>query len=75
MVILALVKIGKGEGTHKVKLFDATNLPNFFGVAVYAFMCQHSLPSIITPVLNKNRINLVILMDFILVSLFYLLLV
>ncbi|XP_065659923.1 transmembrane protein 104 isoform X3 [Hydra vulgaris] len=75
MIILAIVKISNGEGTHRVKLIDFTNLPNFFGVAVYAFMCQHSLPSIVTPVRNKSRINFIILMDFFLVSLFYVLLV
>ena len=75
MVVLALVQIGKGKETHRARIFDIKNLPNFFGVAVYSFMCQHSLPSIITPVTNKKRINSVIMLDFILVATFYFILV
>jgi len=76
MIVLALIRVGKGESKqHTVKLFNFSSLPNFFGVAVYSFMCQHSLPSIITPVINKKRINLVLLMDFLLVTGFYVLLV
>ena len=75
MVILALIQIGKGKGTHRAEIFDIKSLPNFFGVAVYSFMCQHSLPSIITPVNNKKKINLVIMLDFIMVATFYFLLV
>lgn len=68
-------KIGRGRGTHHANVFNFHKLPNFFGVAVYSFMCQHSLPSIITPVINKKRINFVVLLDFIAVSSFYALLV
>lgn len=75
MVTLAILRIGKGEGTHRAKIFDVKNLPNFFGVAVYSFMCQHSLPSIITPVVNKTKINTMLLVDFVMVATFYFLLV
>lgn len=75
MVALAIRRIGKGKATHRAEIFHINALPNFFGVAVYSFMCQHSLPSIITPVINKKRIYLVVLGDFIAVSAFYSLLV
>ena len=72
MIGLALKRIKNGETkSHKVEVFHFSNLPKFFGVAVYSFMCQHSLPSIITPVINKKRINLVLLVDFLLVAAFY----
>ena len=72
MIGLALKRIKNGETkSHKVEVFHFSNLPKFFGVAVYSFMCQHSLPSIITPVINKRRINLVLLVDFLLVAAFY----
>ena len=38
---------------------------------MYSFMCQHSLPSILTPVRNKKHLNVVILWDFVVVALFY----
>lgn len=75
MVVLAVRRIGQGKSTHRATIINFHKLPNFFGVAVYSFMCQHSLPSIITPVVNKKRINFVLLLDFIGVSLFYVLLV
>lgn len=75
MVILALMKIGRSESKHRATIFDVKQLPNFFGVAVYSFMCQHSLPSIITPVKNKNKVHSVIFVDFVAVSSFYALLV
>eukprot|EP00898_Chlorokybus_atmophyticus_P002385 jgi/Chlat1/3147/Chrsp21S03377 len=51
-----------------------TGLPNLFGGAVYAFMCHHSIPGIITPVSNKSRLTLVIGGSLGLVFLIYLLL-
>lgn len=33
-----------------------SNLPKAFGVCVYAFMCHHSLPGVITPIDKKNRL-------------------
>ena len=71
MIILALIKIKNVESTHHINMFKISSLPNFFGVAVYSFMCQHSLPSILTPVTNKKRLNVLILLDFILIALFY----
>lgn len=75
MVILAVIRISEKKSTHRAEIFAIDALPNFFGVAVYSFMCQHSLPSIITPVNNKKRINYVIFGDFFSVLMFYLLLV
>ena len=45
MIGLALKRIKNGETKcHKVEVFLSFNLPKFFEVAVYSFMCQHSLP-------------------------------
>lgn len=79
MVALAINRLVEDKRNHKTthhtEVFAFHALPNFFGVAVYSFMCQHSLPSIITPVTNKKRINAVIFGDFASVLIFYLLLV
>ena len=37
-----------------VNMFVVSKLPSFIGVALYAFMCQHSIPAVTTPVNNKN---------------------
>ena len=45
MIGLALKRTKNGETKcHKVEVFLSFNLPKFFEVAVYSFMCQHSLP-------------------------------
>ncbi|CAK9290545.1 unnamed protein product [Gordionus sp. m RMFG-2023] len=39
------------------KLWDFKGLPSLFGIAVYAFMCHHSIPSLITT-MSAKRIQL-----------------
>uniref|UniRef100_A0A8C5WLL7 Transmembrane protein 104 n=1 Tax=Leptobrachium leishanense TaxID=445787 RepID=A0A8C5WLL7_9ANUR len=71
MIVLALVRIGKGEGAGHPPIADASGIRNLFGVCVYSFMCQHSLPSLITPVSKKKHLTGLVLLDYILVLSFY----
>lgn len=41
---------------------DFKNLPTAFGVCVYAFMCHHSLPGVITPIDRKHRLYTTIML-------------
>ncbi|XP_078692768.1 transmembrane protein 104-like isoform X4 [Branchiostoma floridae x Branchiostoma belcheri] len=74
MIILAMTRIthGKGEG-HPV-MESITSVPNLFGVCVYSFMCQHSLPSLVTPIKNKRHLSLLVFFDFLVILIFYLVL-
>ena len=74
MIVLALYHIMKHGKSGDAPAFDITKLPNFFGVAVYSFMCQHSLPSILTPTKQKKFLNRVLMTSFSFVLSFYLLL-
>lgn len=75
MIILAIyVASTDGPRTQGVPNFRVAALPNLFGGAVYAFMCHHSLPGIITPMRDKSLIGTVLLSAFIGVFLLYLLL-
>ena len=74
MIVLALYHISKHGGRGDSTTFDVTKLPTFFGVAVYSFMCQHSLPSILTPTRQKKHLNRVLTSSFSFVLAFYLLL-
>lgn len=74
MIVLALYHIAKHDGHGDALAFDISQLPTFFGVAVYSFMCQHSLPSILTPTKRKNRLTTIIVSSFSLVLSFYMLL-
>ncbi|EDQ85587.1 uncharacterized protein MONBRDRAFT_34179 [Monosiga brevicollis MX1] len=57
-----------------VKVATVEGLPGLFGVAIYSFMCHHSLPSMITPMTTKRNVNGVLISDFALILGFYCLL-
>jgi len=73
MIILSLAFIGQHRGARPSQLpyFEFEGIPAMFGKSVYAFMCHHSLPSIITPISNKRGVHKVIAIDFMLVFLAY----
>lgn len=75
MVVIAL--IGTVQHGHRVtpSLFNVFHLPNLFGSLVYAFMCQHSLPSLITPIRKKKGLTFLLGFDFLTVTVFYALIV
>ncbi|KAI6648372.1 putative membrane protein [Oopsacas minuta] len=70
MILIALVYIARGN-YHIATVANIAYLPNLFGVIIYAFMCQHSLPGMITPLKRKKGVNLLILFDYISVLLYY----
>ncbi|RVE69960.1 hypothetical protein OJAV_G00083470 [Oryzias javanicus] len=74
MIVLALVRIGKGRGEGRPPVANLYGVPNLFGVCVYSFMCQHSLPSLVTPISEKRRVGALVLADYTLILAFYVLL-
>ncbi|CAL1529890.1 unnamed protein product [Lymnaea stagnalis] len=74
MIILASIRLGKGEGQGHPKVAKIEGVPNLFGVCVYSFMCHHSLPSLITPIKNKARLLPVLAGDYTIILIFYLVL-
>ncbi|KAM9393155.1 transmembrane protein 104 [Pholidichthys leucotaenia] len=74
MIILALIRIGKGDGEGHPPVASISGVPNLFGVCVYSFMCQHSLPSLVTPISNKKRVGILVFADYVLILGFYALL-
>lgn len=71
MIVLALVRIGKGQGEGHPPLANFLGVQNLFGVCVYSFMCQHSLPSLITPISSKRHITRLLFLDYALILAFY----
>ncbi|XP_032231273.1 transmembrane protein 104 [Nematostella vectensis] len=73
MIVLATMLIAeqKQTTTHAPVAADLSGVPSLFGVCVYSFMCQHSLPSLITPVRNKSRLTLLFVSDFTIILIFY----
>lgn len=63
MVSLACARIGSYSSPNPPPspaphpaMANFAKLPSLMGVAIYAFMCHHSLPGVLTPVDNKRHI-------------------
>jgi hypothetical protein len=52
--------------------YNFTTVPFLIGSLVYAFMSQHSLPSILVPIQEKHKIYKIVTIDYILITLLYL---
>ncbi|CAB4054732.1 unnamed protein product [Lepeophtheirus salmonis] len=55
-------------------VFRNTRIKQSIGVSVYSFMCHHSLPSLVTPISNKSKLNTLLALDYTLILGFYFLL-
>ena len=75
MIILAIVHIAmglnKGVSPSPVKF---GGFPVLFGTSVYAFMCHHSLPGTVTPMTTKRHLYKLLLVEFLVILVLYLLL-
>lgn len=73
MITIASMRLYKG--THaSPPMGDIDGVPNLFGVCIYSFMCHHSLPSLVAPIKNKGKLNVLLASDYILILGFYALL-
>lgn len=52
--------------------YNITTVPFLIGSLVYAFMSQHSLPSILVPIQEKHKIFRIITIDYFLITFLYL---
>lgn len=72
MAILAtrrLISTTEEHGNPPVANFIA--MPQLIGASIYAFMCHHSIPSVISPIKNKNKILLKVAANFLFVYILY----
>lgn len=73
MITLATIILIRGDGKGSPVVGNIRGVPNLFGVAVYSFMCHHSLPLLITPIRQKEKsLYSVLLGDYVLILTFYL---
>jgi hypothetical protein len=71
MIALASIRLAAGKGEGHPKIADISGIPTLFGVCVYSFMCHHSLPSLATPIRNKNALFGLFAGDYALILGFY----
>lgn len=74
MIALAGVRIYQHGPESQPKLIQFTGLPYLIGASVYSFMCHHSLPGLVAPVLEKKHVVRLLAVDYILICSFYILL-
>ena len=75
MITLSILRITDDSQEHgEPPILDLSTAPMVFGVSVYAFMCHHSIPSLITPIENKTKVAGILAADYALIATFYLLL-
>ena len=60
MIVLSIIRIAGGHHVTPVGA-NFAQVPNLFGVAVYSFMCQHSLPG--NPGRFSSRIKIIFSAD------------
>ena len=71
MIVLCVIQLSKHHGDGQPPVFEPSGLPTLFGVCVYAFMCHHSLPTLVTPMTDKSRIYPLFAADYMLILVFY----
>lgn len=71
MIVICLIRIGQKKSNGRPSFANFSGFPDLFGASVYSFMCQHSLPSLITPMKNKNHVTKVLALDILFALLFY----
>lgn len=54
------------------KEIDINNVPFLIGSIVYAYMSQHSLPSLLVPIKEKHKISRIVLIDYFIITSLYL---
>merc|ERR1719203_2337231 len=72
MVVLAVIKISDPSSPHGTPpVAEWTATPALFGTSVYAFMCHHSLPGMVTPISNKSKLTTIMAVVYTFIAIFY----
>lgn len=71
MVILAIVRLISPTEHGNTPVADFFKMPQLIGASIYAFMCHHSIPSVIAPIKSKNKILLKVAFNFLFVYVLY----
>lgn len=72
MIILATLRLISPAQEHgNSPAINFIAIPQLIGASIYAFMCHHSIPSVISPIKNKNKILFKIAANFLFVYSLY----
>jgi len=72
MIVLATMRFISPTQEHgNTPAANFLAMPHLIGASIYAFMCHHSVPSVISPIKNKSRILLKVAANFIFIYALY----
>lgn len=72
MVILATMRLISPTNKHgSTSVASFIEFPQLIGASIYAFMCHHSIPSVISPIKNKHKILLKVAANFLFIYFLY----
>ncbi|CAG9808059.1 unnamed protein product [Chironomus riparius] len=74
MIAIATLRIFYPDADEPIpspKKFQFENVPFLVGSLIYAFMSQHSLPSLLVPIKDKDKISRIVFIDYILITSLY----
>ncbi|KAI1725625.1 transmembrane amino acid transporter protein domain-containing protein [Ditylenchus destructor] len=71
MISLASIQLFQKGAQASPPSFELHGFGSFFGVAIYAFMCHHSIPGLITPMREKEFISFRLIYVYLIIFLFY----
>ncbi|XP_012061431.1 PREDICTED: transmembrane protein 104 homolog [Atta cephalotes] len=74
MIIYAIKNLFVHGPRGDPPIANLAGIPSLFGACVYSFMCHHSLPALVTPIVNKSKLSQFLALDYTLIAFFYLLL-
>ena len=66
-----LMQFHQFHPTRSSNLIARSGMTIMFGVSVYSFMCQHSLPSLISPITDQSQLSRMLFLVFTIVAAFY----
>jgi amino acid permease len=75
LIVLCVIYIAQGKGAEPstVHVFNVGGFSQLFGTAIYAFMCTHSLSSLLTPVKQKQHLTAIMFSSMTTILMLYLL--
>lgn len=72
MVVLATIRLSSPTQKHgTTPAANFIGIPQLIGASIYAFMCHHSIPSVISPIKNKKKILLKVAANFLFIYSLY----
>ena len=72
MISIAIFRLASGHTASMIPVWGSwRQLPALFGASIYAYVCHHSLPSVIVPIDDKRGLTKMLVCDYFLAFVLY----